>query len=714
MKRKLALFLSVLMLATLLLPVGAFAQETQKGLEEALKNVKAKFDIPEDFKFDYNVHTENGASVWYLNWSSQDGKEGNISVRIDDAGRILGFDSWKPYESAQNKFPKYSRQEARNIADAFIKKANPAIASRFKYQESSQGSISGNTHYFNYYRVENGIPFYSNYIAVNVNRETGEVNSFHMNWSDGLTFPEAGDAMSALEAQKSYEDNIGLKIVYRYLQENDQIKLYAVYTPAFAGNSYAIDAVTGERVRLGGGYEVYSKDAEVNFAEAQARGDGGLPSLTPEELKAIENISGLLTREQAEKIVRDSEHLALDTGLKLTSSSLSRNWPLRNEFDWYLNFTGEQDGKYRHAEVTVNAQSGEIKSFYIGTAFKESDTAKYDRDESKAEVEKFFKEFKPELFKEVEFEENEYESAIYDEGTKPTLYNFTYVRKVNGAYFPDNSVRIGYDAVNGRVVNFNLSWFDTSFPALDKAVPVETVYANLFGDIGLELQYRPKYVQQAGRVQPDGAATQEITLVYSLKPGKPNYFDVNTGILTDSEGKPYKEAGAVEYTDLSGHYAEKQIAALAEYGIYLDGSEFKPDEAIVQKDYLYLVSKIMADYYWLPLTEGGSDREIDNLYSELLRQGVIKEGEKNPNGAVTREDAVKFLIRALKYSEVADIKGIYKLDFEDESEINPDLIGYVAIASGLRIIGGGEGSFLPKDSLTRAEAAVMIYNYLQR
>ena len=68
----------------------------------------------------------------------------------------------------------------------------------------------------------------------------------------------------------------------------------------------------------------------------------------------------------------------------------------------------------------------------------------------------------------------------------------------------------------------------------------------------------------------------------------------------------------------------------------------------------------------------------------------------------------------MKYNEVAEIKGIYNCPFKDVDEIDPDLIGYVTIASGLKIVNGYNGNINPKGEMTRAEVAVMIFNYLSR
>ena len=40
--------------------------------------------------------------------------------------------------------------------------------------------------------------------------------------------------------------------------------------------------------------------------------------------------------------------------------------------------------------------------------------------------------------------------------------------------------------------------------------------------------------------------------------------------------------------------------------------------------------------------------------------------------------------------------------------------GYAAILTGMNIICGNGGNLRPKDNITRAEAAVMLYNYMTK
>ncbi len=200
--------------------------------------------------------------------------------------------------------------------------------------------------------------------------------------------------------------------------------------------------------------------------------------------------------------------------------------------------------------------------------------------------------------------------------------------------------------------------------------------------------------------------------MYALAPNIPLYIDAISGNIVYKSGEEYVEPKKVSYTDIEGHFAEKEIKVLADFDIYLEGTEFRPNEAILQKEFLTLLSKSL-NYYGPVITEKSTKAEIDEFYAYLVRDGIIREAEIAPDSAVTREEAVKYIIRALKYDKVADIKGIFQVSFKDSGSISEDLYGYVAIASGLGIIKGDGSNFRPKKNTTRGEAAVMIYNYLR-
>ena len=74
---------------------------------------------------------------------------------------------------------------------------------------------------------------------------------------------------------------------------------------------------------------------------------------------------------------------------------------------------------------------------------------------------------------------------------------------------------------------------------------------------------------------------------------------------------------------------------------------------------------------------------------------------------------MELLLHCAGYSGVAGLQGIFTCSYTDREEIPESLLGYAALAQGLGIV-GGEGAFAAGRTATRAEAAVMLYNYMNR
>lgn len=729
MKKRIALFLSILMLMTMILPMQSFAAGEDQGLEKALIAVKSKITIPEGFTLRSSFNMENELKIWSLQWSSKDESDGGIYVRVNEKGTILSYDKWMQYNYERSKFPKVNRQQAKEKAEEFINKVNPGLLKSLKYQDNNQNSISDYSYYFNYVRLVNDIPYYNNNVGISVNRDTGEVLSYYYNWTDNLSFPAPKDVITLEDAQKAYKNNMGLKLVYMSARENEQLRIYAAYVPKYDNYNYAIDAFTGDRIELKDRYyyPYYSKGEMNDEKQAlmNAAGDTGFGgvTLTPEEKEEIEKMAKLKPLNEIEKEIRAMAVLNLTDDMKLVNYDLNRNWTERDKYEYYLRFSNEAQiagkDKLRYVNVTVDALKGEIKNFYSRIPYDEAKKPVDDQKAARAAVEKFLKEFKPKEFSQTEFDEEGWSNYLRYAGAEPqNEYSFYFARKVNGIIYQNNGISVGYDAVNQRVYNFNMEWYDGKFPSIDKAAVLEDVYKVVFGQVGLELQYRASYPKNEDAVDlriPEYDNTKpEIELVYALKGDKPLYFDGYTGAILGYDGKPYKEIKPVEYTDISNSFAKNQIMALAEYGIALEGTEFMPGTKITQLDFFYLLSKTLGYYYGPIITKDSSDEEINNLYSYLIREGILTKEEKAPKASVKREDAVKYIIKALKFDEVAKIEGIYNCTFKDKDKISKGLIGHVTIAAGLKIIAGSDGNFNPQNELTRAETAVMIYNYLQR
>jgi hypothetical protein len=692
-----------------LMPVQGLSQD-DAGLERAIRAVKAKIEVPDSFtEFNYHTYSEGDKISWYLDWTSKDRLEGYLSIRVDDKGDILSYNFYKPYDyDSARKFPKVSRQEARDIAEAFINRMKPGLVSVLKPVEDSGPLPLGRIHSFNYIRLENGIPYPFDTITVDVNSQTGEVESYYCNWSGDASFPQPEGVISLEEAKQAYREKLGLKLIYEYSYRDEESRVYAVYVPVY-GSNYAIDALTGKSIRVSPYYGVYPLRGAQTAAKEMTVKDEGV--LTPEEQKAVEEMASLVSREKAESIARDIKELEVSKHYKLASSYLQKDLNVKDSYTWELSFESDAKDSDRPSSiwVRISAKDGGLVGYSRYIPIEGQREGKYTEEKARAAVEKFLNSVCAKRFKDMEFDPT-YEESFYPlEGDKkPTSYSFRYIRKMNGVQFPANYIHVAFDAVNGKVTGFNLNWYELEFPSVEGVIEMDSIYEKMFNDVGLELQYTGVYPAD-GREMAAFGEKPDIKLVYSVKQDKPAIFDAFSGEILDGSGKPFVERKVAEYNDIDGHYAENQIAALAEYGISLPGEAFRPDEKIVQKDFLRLLVKAMGYY-----GAYDDDESLDDMYNQLIGRKVITREEKNPEAAVTREDAVKFVIRSLGFQEVADIKGIFVTGFKDQGSISPELVGYVAIAKGLGIVGGSGGYFNPRASLTRAEAAVMLYNYLTR
>ncbi len=721
MKRKIAALLTLVFILTLALPLQSFAAEMDKELENAIRVVKTKFSIPDDYKFTSSISTSGTQKIYYLSWSSNDElKMSSINASVDDKGMILNYNKYTPDDYKQTKkLPSLSREEAKAKAEAYIENIVPGLLKEIKHEDNYQDSIMDSSYYFNYYRVVNGVPYYDNRVSVTINRETGDLQGYSRNWSAELEFPSSKGAVSLEKAEAAYVKNLGLRLIYSYTAEDDVLKAFPLYEPVYNNNNYAVNAFTGERYRLTSAINMRGKatcGSMISFKQSESK-DAGAIQLSPEEIKAVEEAAMLIDQQGAEKLARTAAFLNIPDDYELQNYYLNTSWPDKEEYIWTLNFVKPSEDKKlgnEYYNVSLNAKTGVIMSFYKNSANTNdkkqpiNDIAKV-----KAATDKFLSEYYPQYFKLLEYDKISSEEYLTD-STLSDSYNLRYTRLANGVPFPENGASFSYDNLNGEITGFDLSWFNIEFPSVDKVIGLTAAADSLFDKVGLGMEYRYEYpVKETKIVTNNEPSKGKTALAYLLEPGKPLYIDAASGNVVYSNGKEYKEATKTNYTDIKGHFAEKQISVLADFGIYLDGSKFRPSEKITQKDFLTYLSTTV-NYYGQIITASSTQKDVNDMYAFMVREGIIKEAEMAPGSAVTREEAVKYIVRALKYDKVADIKGIFSLSFKDKASISKDLYGYVAIASGLGIVSGDGGKFYPKRNITRGESAVIIYNYLQQ
>ncbi len=687
MKRRISILLTLVMMVSLI-PITSFAEPNfDKELKDAIIKSKKLFNIGEEYdKFEHNIGTQNGETYFYLNWSDSKGKNGSIDVGMTSDGTVVSYGKWKPsYQEKKPKLPKISKEEGLKKAKEFIKKTSPEFADSIKYVEKSELlNIYSDVYDYYFVRVEKDIPYYNNNIYINVDNTTGEIRNYYANWDKNMVFHEVKEPISLDKAQELYKEKIGLNLLYKFSYAGDTPKPYLAY-----GNlniNQCIDAKDGNVVIWTDYYRIYQNDCCGYGVSEEEK------SLNPSEEEAIQNITGIISQEEAEKIGRDI--LKLDSKYKIGYISLYKDWRNDDVYYWQIEFMEESEMDY--ANISINAKTKEVISFYKSVPFEEGKKPKYNEKQSLEIAKNYIEKVNPDKLKNVELRIRPEMEKISSQNS----YYFEFIRKIDDAYVEEDGISVRVDAINGEIVEYNLSWYNGDFPSKNDIISIDKAYDILFKDIGMELKYVTPMRYD------DRNNKKEAILVYGLKEDKPAIIDPYTGAILNYNGKPFKEFKAVSYKDIDNSYAKDKINILAQYGISLPGEEFKPKEKIIQKDFLYLLLKAYDPYIEF------LDISIDKLYNYLINESIVKEEEKNPNKIVTKEEGIKYIIRALKYDKIADITEIYKDLFKDTKDIDPKLKGYAAIAYGLNIVEGSNGYLKPKAELKREDAANMIYNYL--
>lgn len=196
-----------------------------------------------------------------------------------------------------------------------------------------------------------------------------------------------------------------------------------------------------------------------------------------------------------------------------------------------------------------------------------------------------------------------------------------------------------------------------------------------------------------------------------------------------ADEKPPVEEDAVEpeknetaFSDISSvPWAGEAIEKLTEIGAingYEDGT-FRPDDYITRAE----LTKIIAEVF---LKDEATESEItfkdvslDAWYYNPVKACAsfdIINGENAeafaPDRNILREEFATMLARCAVTKKITFENQRLNINFIDENEISDYAVGYVDMLYTGNVLNGDSGYFYPKNNLTRAEAAVGIYNLL--
>ncbi|MDW7674245.1 MAG: S-layer homology domain-containing protein [Bacillota bacterium] len=689
----------------------AVPKDIKVSLEEAIKIAKEHFNVSADydvFRSSYNENESN--NTWNLNWFDSTGQIGEVNVGINSiTGEVMSFNSYNPKDlegSAQQGYlPKLTRKEAQKIAESYFVKLTDKNTSDILPQPNTYQDVTlykGPKFYeFSYARLVNGVPYKSDRTTISVNADTGELRSFHHNWDYKATFANTR-VITQDDAVKLIKENIDMELIYYKGYSRDGERPIQLVYQAKNPQNTMVDVSTGKLVEQQEYYDIYYDYAQGKMMkESMPAGN-----FTPQEQQELDQIAGLLSKEDAMAVA--TKNFDISEEYTLAQANLNRDWEFPQLIIWRFSWRFETKQKYAHMDVEIDAKTGKVIGFSQYSYDYESDSDMYVKPEdykikgraaALEYAQKYIEENYPEIKDSIRLEVQPHEKLPvedrFDSG-----YWFRFTRLVDDIPFPSNYISISVDAVKGEINNMSLRWIEQTFPKANDVIARDEIIEQFLTDNKVELEYVRQYDHNLGKLD-------NIYLVYRIPQIKSNLIDAGTGANLNHNGDVITERETVQYTDISGHWAEEDIKLLSEYKLLdFDGNEFKPNQAITQGELIKIFTRLQNP--WL------DEPRIDPIYQMAVRNGIIMQAEKAPDSTVAREDMALMLVRFLGYEEISKLD-IFKLDFADVAEISKDKLGAVAIVDGFGFITGDDaGNFMPAKETTRAEAATILARMLRQ
>ncbi len=685
MKKVLSLVLIFVMLFSLI----AYADEVNKdsSIEQVLASVKTRIMSTDGFEvFRSQKTTTELEDNYSFSWETDKETYTRLRVMVNSEDIITSYYYSLDYQDYDEKptVNKMTSEEAKKYALELIHTLNPKLKDNIRIITPKYDQLYSKDYTFTIQRMYNGIDIYEDTGSVTISNDGKTLRDFYINYTPGLKFAEE-DYLTKEEAIANYTEKMPLKLVYEisYNKENNKTASL-VYVPSKEYNTY-IRATDGE-VFTPQQYSVYDTLGSKNTAASGAlREESTADKITfsEAEMAEINEVNGLIGIDEAEKLIRENKSLEFDAKLVLKNYSVNHDYYEDGKYMYNMTFYADTEGE--SVNVSCNAKTGEIIYYYrYKNTSSEPDIITDD------EAQKIAHEKAKELA--GKYFENENDMYVLTDSQNGDL---VFGRQVNGVMCNQNEIRIAISKKDGLVNTFRINHDNVIFPDKENVVSPNMIHKVLFADY----EYSLKYVRSYSKEE----KAYNAVAVYMFD----NPYIKLDAFSGEKLGQT-KEETIEDYTDIEGHYAYNAVNTLKRFGIGFAGGKFEPDRVITVGEFLSLLNTVF-DYGVTPIIfKDGYD--YNTAYNYGVRREIISKDE-DVNSPLTREKACIMLIKALGYEDVAKLENIYVSGFADVNE----KIGYISILCGMGIVNGdGNGNFNPDANLTRAAAAVMIYNYLSR
>ena len=665
MKRVLCFFIVFILLFNCLF-VTCYAEDTS-FVTKAVSSVKEKIIIPVNYTdFNSKLVVEEGFQYAYFTWSGDADSEnsgGQINVTVDEKLRIISFSQYFYGDFGGNyKLSEYSSDDAKAKVVDFLSKTFPEFFDDVKLIDSEYTVHRKYEPYeFRFVRYVNNLPCYDNYIDVKVSAGNGEILSADVHWVDYDKIYPAKTLLNIVNAKVDMFDNIGM--VKEYATNTDG-QLFVRYSDLSDGINY-INGYTGNLIN-------------TNYISNVGTRKNALTSEKTFDFWLYDGEADLTV---AENIVLNNPFIPLEASYTLVGYQF-----LQDYYGIYV-YLEYADSKGNLKAYIIDSEKGDIRYYNFNQQEIGGKNLNYSSQKCMNIADSFVLGYAGSFIDKCDMLNYNMTKNVIGED----VYYFNYSRYINDIAYDKNGVVVGVSRSTGDVVSVISGWENITVPEYSLTVSPEQAFAKYIDAKGFELQYVSSYSM---------TRLMELRLVYAPNPFKDYYVNAVTGQVVDGKGNEVN-TDKLLFVDIGADLSKEQIITLYNCGI-IDGEQrFNPNDNITLCDYLLWMCRAI---------DCASYESIWNVSDKLISMGVVSAEDLIANGPVSTEKGIKYMISYLGYDYLASLKDTYKTGFVDEGMISPELVGYAAIAKGLKIFKGN--AFLPKEYMKRNVAVQIIYNLI--
>lgn len=736
--------------------------------------VRTKLDIGSEIKLNHsNLYTQDSREkkLWNLEFGDE---KANMYVTVDaETGEIANYHSWgsEMYGKPVAILPAAAKESAVKFIQSLepdkfneTEEVTVEAPSMIIYQ-LRMNYYEPNNYHFLFVRKMKGEYFPNNFFRVQVSGSTGKVVQYEMKW-DEVTYDNNKALLSVEQARKIFEKDQRLQLKYVRLYNNNKDEAAKpVLTPVYIytqKESDKINAIDGKLYKM---EELYNHWPDYRPMYATGMENMTKEAMAYDRAEVIPE-KGVLSKEKVERIVLDTLGKQLDlTGLRVQSSHYTNYYFGTKGKYWNVYWWDEETGKSLHA--VLEAGSGEIISAgyskpmdYEGpvdierlTLIKmdvaagiipmeayekvlqevhnkpqESNITNIDENKLKKEVlDKIRK-----IFPHIKEEEVKFE--VHSNTAKESLVHLSSSRLINGIPYDENYLNVTYQYNTGEIVKFDYQWNQVVAQPASKVVDKKVIEKQFYDKVGFEKYLLQLKDQNAAKKEGKNVPLKQLVPVYGLKTFDFAFIDAVTGKYLAYDGKEYvEEPSTIEgFKDIKNHPYEKEILLMDKMSILKENSSsFRPNDTLTRKDAVKWIVEMgwkgrtyyldgYYDYYQkmteLPFKDIDKNDPYYVYILAAVENGIIQEkGDYfKPEEKMTKLEVTKWILNAMKQKELAQFTEIFQVSYTDKEEIQPEDIGYVALAKYYNIYGdkSGIGAFKPNQIFTRGEFIKALYNML--